>query len=85
MVEKDNKSGLTLANIPESLKSAPYPPVATITDPNSYLVYPSLVTYSTPTTSSFFLMSLVTLDLVNNLAFFPLVYFSISSNFSIKA
>jgi hypothetical protein len=85
VVENPSKSGLTLAKIPSLVKSAPYPPVATITDPYSYLVSPFLVTYSTPIISSPFFKSLVALHLVNNLANSPLVSFSISSNFSIRA
>lgn len=65
-------------------KSAPYPPVATTTNPNSYLVSPALFTYSQPITSPFYSMSLVTLALVINLAHSPFVYFSNSSHFSIN-
>lgn len=85
MVENPKRSGLTDAKIPVLLKSAAYPPVAIITVPYSYLVSPFLLVYSTPITSSPFFISLLTLHLANNLAFYPLVYFSISSNFSIKA
>lgn len=82
VVEKFIKSGLCYFNNPPLVKSAPYPPVAIITVPNSYFLFPSLSTYSTPITSFPLASNLSTLHFVNNLAHSPLVYLQISSYLS---